>query len=83
MSKRKPNSAHARMVRYSRAMLRTNHVAVLDIEARNLHTMVNWKSATLITTNARRALVDALCDIPHRWTIYLAGLHRRRTPSPT
>lgn len=76
MSKRKPNSAHARMVRYSRAMLRTNHVAVLDLESSNLHTLINWKSAAAITTNARRALVDSLCDIPHNWTIYLAGLHR-------
>lgn len=82
MSKRKPNSAHARMVRYSRAMLRSNHVAVLDIEASSLHTLVNWKNATLITSNARRALVDALCDIPHRWTIYLAGLHRPENAEP-
>ena len=76
MSKRKPNSAHARMMRYSRAMLRTNHVAVLDLECSNLHTLINWKNATAITTNARRALVDSLCDIPHNWTIYLAALHR-------
>lgn len=33
MNKRKPNSAHARMVRYSRAMLRSNHVAVIILEA--------------------------------------------------
>lgn len=82
MSKRKPNSAHARMVRYSRAMLRSNHVAVIDLEASNLHTLINWKNATAITTNARRALVDALCDIPHSWTIYLAGLHRYPNGEP-
>jgi hypothetical protein len=82
MSKRKSNSAHARMVRYSRAMLHRNRVAVLDIEHRNLHTMINCSNATLITTNARRALVDALCDIPHPWTIYLAGLHRPDNAEP-
>lgn len=82
MSKRKPNSAHARMVRYSRAMLRQNHVAVLDLEHCNLHTMINCRNASLITTNARRALVDALCDIPHPWTIYLAGLHRPDNADP-
>lgn len=76
MSRRKPNSAHARMVRYSRAMLRSNHIAVLDIEATELHTIINWQNGTLITTKARRALVDCLCDIPHRWTIYLAALLR-------
>lgn len=74
MKKRRPNSAEARMVRYSRAMLRSNHIAVIDAEANNLHTLISWKNATVITTNARRALVDALCDIPHHWCIYLAAL---------
>lgn len=82
MSRRKPNSAHARMVRYSRAMLRSNHIAVLDVEHLELHTLINWKSTKRITTNARTALVDALCDIPHRWTIYLAGLHRPPVGEP-
>ena len=76
MSRRKPNSAHARMVRYARAMLRTNHIAVLDIEATERHTIINWQNGTLISTQSRRALVDCLCDIPHQWTIYLAALHR-------
>ena len=76
MKKRRPNNAEARMVRYSRAMLRSNHVAVIDVEASNLHTLINWKKASAITTNARKALVDAVCDIPHHWTIYLAAIHR-------
>ena len=78
MKKRKPNSAHARMVRYSRAMLRSNHVAVIDLEASNLHTLINWKNGSLITSNARRALVDAVCDIPHQWSIYIAGICRKQ-----
>ena len=76
--KRRPNSSHARMVRYSRAMLRSNHVAVIDLEASNLHTLINWKNGSLITTNARTALVDAVCDIPHHWSVYIAGICRKQ-----
>ena len=72
--KRRPNSSHARMVRYSRAMLRSNHVGVIDAEASNLQTMINWKKAAAIATNSREAIANALCDIPHRWCIYLAAL---------
>jgi len=76
--KRRPNSAHARMVRYSRAMLRSNHVAVVDLEANDFQTLINWKNASLITTNARYALVDAVCDIPHHWTVFIAGICRNQ-----
>ena len=74
MSQRKPYNHRARLERYYRAMLRSNHVAVIDVEASNLQTMINWKNATLITSNSRAAIANALCDIPHRWCIYLAAL---------
>lgn len=79
MKKRRPNSAEARMVRYSRAMLRSNHIAVIDLEAQDLQTLINWKKASLISTNARTALVEAICDVPHHWTVYIAGIHRSQS----
>lgn len=71
---RKPYNHRARLERYYRAMLRSNHVAVIDIDASELQTLINWKNATAITSNSRSAVVDAITDIPHRWCIYLAAL---------
>ncbi len=74
MSKRKPYNHRTRVQSYYQAMLRRNHVAVVDAEASELQTLINWKNASLITSNRRSAIVDAVCDIPHRWCIYLAAL---------
>lgn len=82
MSQRKPYNHKARLANYYRSMLRSNHVAVLDIEHLELQTIINWKNDTLVTSNSRLALVDAITDIPHRWTIYLAGLHRPDNADP-
>lgn len=71
---RKPHNHRARLERYYRAMLRSNHVAVIDIDASELQTLINWKNATVITSNNRHAVVNAITDIPHRWCIYLAAL---------
>ena len=73
---RKPHNHRARLERYYRAMLRSNHVAVIDTEAGDLQTLINWKTGKLITSASRRTLVDIVCDIPHIWTIYLAALCR-------
>ncbi|MDG9928491.1 MULTISPECIES: hypothetical protein [unclassified Pseudomonas] len=74
MSRRKPYNHRARLERYYGSMLRNHHVAVIDSEAAQLQTMINWKHASLITSNSRQAIAEALCDIPHRWCIYLAAL---------
>lgn len=70
MSKRKPHNMQVRLERSCRALLATNHAAIVSIDPSGLQVMINWK-------NCRRILVqkvaDALCDIPHRWTIYVAG----------
>jgi hypothetical protein len=76
MSKRKRYNHKARMASYYRAMLRSNHVAVLDAEAPELQTLINWKRAAAITSNSRRAVVDAVTEIPHHWSIYLAAICR-------
>lgn len=72
MSRRKPNNAQARLERTMRAILSTNHVAVVSIDPSGWQGMVNWKLAKRIPPG--RHVAGALCDIAHRWTIYLAGL---------
>jgi len=82
MSQRKPYNHQARLANYYRSMLRSNHVAVLDVEHLELQTIINWKNGTLVTSNSRVALVDAITERPYRWTIYLAGLHRPDNAAP-
>ncbi|AEK81726.1 hypothetical protein D3X12_24295 [Pseudomonas protegens] len=70
MSKRKPNNMRVRMERSCRALLSTNHVAVVQIDPSNRQGMINWVNCKSIPPGQR--LADAVCDIPHRWTIYLS-----------
>ena len=44
MSKRKANNGFARAERSCRALLRTNHVAVVNIDPSGAQIMANWKS---------------------------------------
>ena len=69
MSKRKPHNLRARIERSCRALLATNHVSVVNIDPSGQQCLVNWKSCKQIRS---RQIVDAVCDIPHRWTIYLS-----------
>lgn len=71
MKKRKPNNGFARAERNCRALVRTNHVAVINLEPGDYQWMINWKSGKLITS---RHIVDALLEISHRWTMYCAVL---------
>lgn len=79
MTRRKPHNARARMERYCRSMLRLHAVAVLDSEAAELQTLIDYKRAKVITASSRQDLVDAVCEIPHQWTLYLAYLCRSQT----
>ncbi|MEQ6327306.1 hypothetical protein VLF92_03075 [Pseudomonas chengduensis] len=72
MKRRKPNNPRARLERSCRAILSSNHVAVVSISPSGWQGMVNWKLAKRIPPG--RQVANALCDIPHRWTIYVAGL---------
>lgn len=69
MSKRKPHNMRARIERSCRALLSTNHVAVVNIDPSGRQGLISWKSCKNICS---RQVVDAVCDIPHRWTIYLS-----------
>ncbi|WP_417312411.1 hypothetical protein [Ectopseudomonas khazarica] len=76
MSQRKRYNHKARLATYYRAMLRKHHVAVLDIDHLELQTLIDWKKPAAITSNSRLAIVEAVTEIPHRWSIYLAALSR-------
>ncbi|AMO78069.1 hypothetical protein [Pseudomonas citronellolis] len=71
MSKRKPNNMRHRMERSCRALLRSNHVAVVNLDPSGRQGMVNWKNCKSIPPG--RQIADAICDIAHRWTIYISA----------
>ena len=71
MSKRKPHNLRVRLERSCRALLSSNHVAVVNIDPSGHQGLINWVSGKNI---AGRKIVDAICDIPHRWTVYLSAL---------
>ncbi|MFK7699674.1 hypothetical protein [Pseudomonas caspiana] len=52
----------------------------MNIDPRGLQVMINWKNGKQILV---RQVADALCDIPHRWTIYIAGICQRQTEPST
>ncbi|WP_060485508.1 hypothetical protein [Pseudomonas sp. NBRC 111123] len=73
MSKRKPHTMRARLERTCRALVSANHAAVVNIDPSGQQVLINWKKLKQIRV---RQVVDAVCNIPHRWTIYLSVLCR-------
>jgi hypothetical protein len=73
MSKRKANNNVARAERKCRALLRTNHVAVVNIDPSGTQVMMNWKSCSQIRT---LGIANAIFDFGYHWTIYIAGMCR-------
>ncbi|SEL88953.1 hypothetical protein, partial [Pseudomonas agarici] len=72
-SKRKPNNGFARAERSCRALLRTNHVAVVNIDPSGTQIMANWKSCKQIRS---LAVANAIFDFSYHWTIYIAAMCR-------
>lgn len=66
---RKPCNRRAQIDRSRRALVRTNHAAVANVEPGDVQIMVNWKTCKQICS---RPVADALCEIAHRWTVYIA-----------
>ncbi|MDF3929838.1 hypothetical protein [Pseudomonas putida] len=73
MSKRKPHNMRARLERTCRALVSANHAAVVNIDPSGQQVLINWKNLKQIRV---RQVVDAVCDVPHRWTIYLSVMCR-------
>ncbi|NMZ77416.1 hypothetical protein HBO32_30425 [Pseudomonas nitroreducens] len=72
MSKRKPNNMRRRVERSMRAILSSNHVAVVNLDPSQRQGMINWKNCKNIPPGQQ--IADAICDIAHHWTIYLGAL---------
>lgn len=73
MKRRKANNCFARAERSCRALLSTNHVAVVNIDPSGSQIMVNWKNCRQIRA---LAIANALFDFSYRWTIYLSAMCR-------
>lgn len=71
MKVRKPNNARARVERSCRGLVRTNHVAFVNIDPSGRQGMINYKSLKNI---APGKIGQAVCGIPHRWTIYMSAM---------
>lgn len=69
---RKSNNTRTRLARSLGAILRTNNVAVINIDPSGKQGLINHRNCKNISPG--RHIADAVCDYPHRWTIYLAGL---------
>ena len=69
--KRKPHNLKARIESSCRALLATNHVAVVNIDPSGRQGMVNYKPLKNIPPGK---IGQAVCGTPHRWTIYLSAL---------
>ncbi|WP_223471983.1 MULTISPECIES: hypothetical protein [unclassified Pseudomonas] len=54
-------------------MLRTNHVAVVNIDPSGSQAMVNWKSWRQIRSVA---VANTIFDLSYRWRIYIAAMCR-------
>ncbi|MEE4675327.1 hypothetical protein V2K57_11725 [Pseudomonas alliivorans] len=73
MKRRKANNCFVRAQRNCRALLSTNHVAVVNIDPSCLQIMANWKSHKQIRS---LAIANALFDFAYRWTIYISAMCR-------
>lgn len=71
MSKRKPHNMHARIERSCRALLSSNHVAVVNIDPSGLQMLVNWKNCKKITSHR---VASAIFEVAHTWTIYISAM---------
>jgi len=69
IKKRKPHNFKARMERAARALLKTNYACVANVEPPDRQIMLHWKNCTQIRSEP---VANALCDIAHRWTIYIS-----------
>jgi len=69
--KRKPYNPMKRFLRERRALLSLHRVAVVNIDPEGRQGLVDWLTCKNIKTG--RDVAEAVCDIAHSWTIYLAA----------
>lgn len=61
----------ARLERFSRAILRQFRLSVVNVESANRQYLVDWR--TTRSVKASPQIMSALCDISHRWVIYIGA----------
>lgn len=66
---RKPYNARAVLARSCRAIIKTNHAAIANVQPPDRQIMIDWKHCKQIRS---APVADALCDIAHHWTIYIS-----------
>ncbi|MNF77229.1 hypothetical protein D3C84_593690 [compost metagenome] len=71
-ARRKPHNMQARMARSCRALLASNHVAVVNIDPSGRQGLINWRNCKSIRPGQQ--IADAVCDYPYAWVIYLSAL---------
>ena len=67
----KSHPPRARLERVSRAILRQFRVSVVNIDPEGRQGLVDWKTCKNIAPS--RQIADAVCDIAHRWVIYIGA----------
>lgn len=71
MKLRKKNDMRRRVERSMRALLSSNHVAVVNLDPSCHQGLINWRNCKNIPPGQR--IADAVCDIAHSWTIYISA----------
>ncbi len=61
----------ARLEKVSRAILRQFRVSVVNIDPEGRQGLVDWRTCKNIAPS--RKIAEAVCDISHRWVIYIAA----------
>lgn len=69
--KRKPYNPMKRYLRERKALLRLHRVAVVTIDPSGRQGLIDWSTRNNIAPG--RTIAEAVCEIAHNWTIYLAA----------
>jgi len=77
VKRRKQHNPLKRVLNATDALLRKNHVVVIDIHPADKQGLLNWKSCRSVS--AGRQMIDGICDLPRAWTVYLAVFCRSQS----
>lgn len=69
--KRAPYNPMKRYPRERKALLRLYRVAVVTVDPSGRQGLIDWRTCKNIAPG--RTIAEAVCDIAHHWTIYLAA----------
>jgi hypothetical protein len=67
----KSHLPRARLEKVSRAILRQFRVSVVNIDPEGRQGLIDWKTCKNISPSPK--IAEAVCDISHRWVIYIGA----------